>query len=148
MHDEWKQTFDALPDMLALIDTNHRIIRVNKAMAICLNMTPEKCVGQPCYRLMHGKDAIPDQCPHSMLLKDESSHVVEVSERHLNMELQITVSPLFDEKGALIGCVHVARDITDSRKIENILKKSERCLHSITNNMMDLVTVLDLKGNI
>lgn len=38
---EWELTFDAVPDMIAIIDRNHRIVRINQSMARRLNLTPE-----------------------------------------------------------------------------------------------------------
>ena len=31
--DEWERTFDAVPDLIAILDRQHRIVRVNAAMA-------------------------------------------------------------------------------------------------------------------
>ena len=31
--EEWERTFDAVPDLIALLDKEHRVTRVNKAMA-------------------------------------------------------------------------------------------------------------------
>jgi len=43
---------------------------------------------------------------------------VEIEERALNGFFHITVSPLYNEAGELIACVHVARDITEQKKGE------------------------------
>jgi PAS domain-containing protein len=37
---EWERTFDALPDLIAIIDQKHRILRVNKSMAERLRLKP------------------------------------------------------------------------------------------------------------
>jgi len=42
---DWERTFDAIPDMIAIIDDKYRFVRVNKAMATRLGMIPEECVG-------------------------------------------------------------------------------------------------------
>ena len=31
--DNWKNTFDLLPDVIAIMDADHKIVRMNKAMA-------------------------------------------------------------------------------------------------------------------
>ncbi len=36
----WPLLFDALPDLIAIIDNDHRIVKVNKAMANCLDISP------------------------------------------------------------------------------------------------------------
>ena len=57
--EEWENTFDAVPDLIAILDTNYRIIRANKAMANKLGVTPEEAVGFTCYEVVHGLNEPP-----------------------------------------------------------------------------------------
>jgi len=36
----WKLTFDAIPDLVTILDTDHRVVKVNKAMAERLITSP------------------------------------------------------------------------------------------------------------
>ena len=47
----WEQTIDIVPDPIAVLDTEYKIVRMNKAMATRLGMTPEECVGIACYHV-------------------------------------------------------------------------------------------------
>ena len=38
---DWELTFDAVPDLIFILDTNFRIVRANKAIAARLGLTPE-----------------------------------------------------------------------------------------------------------
>jgi len=122
--DEWERTFDAVPDLVAILDTEHRIVRVNKAMADRLGVTKNQCVGQTCYSCVHGTDAPPSLCPHSELLQDGQEHTAEVYEERLAGDFLISVSPLFDASGHLTGSVHIARDITDRKQADAALLQS------------------------
>ena len=51
--------FDAVPDLIAILDTQYRIVRVNQAMAQRLGISAEACVGQTCYSCVHGTDEPP-----------------------------------------------------------------------------------------
>jgi PAS domain S-box-containing protein len=51
--DRWELTFDAVPDMIAIIDDQFRIVQVNKAMADRLGVSPEDAVGLKCYEVVH-----------------------------------------------------------------------------------------------
>ncbi|MDA8123748.1 MAG: PAS domain-containing protein [Deltaproteobacteria bacterium] len=113
----WELTFDAVSDAIAIIDNQHRILRVNRAMADRLGVPPEACIGQSCYRCVHGLDAPPDLCPHAQLLKDGSEHRQEVHEERLGGTFLVSTSPLRDPQGRLLGCVHVARDITERKEM-------------------------------
>ncbi len=114
----WKSTFDALPDMISIINKKHEIIQVNRAMTDRLGKPIDHLLHTPCYRSVHGTDTPPAYCPHSKLLIDHKEHAVEIFNDHLNAHLHVTVSPLYDGKNKLIGSVHFARDISKHKKQE------------------------------
>jgi PAS domain S-box-containing protein len=120
---EWEQTFNAIPDLIAILGNNHQIIRANKAMADKLGVTTERAVGLTCYEHVHGTREPPIHCPHSMLLADGREHIVEVHEKRLGGDFLVTVSPLHDTKGHLVGSVHLARDITERKRTEEERKE-------------------------
>ncbi|RJQ14694.1 MAG: PAS domain S-box protein [Nitrospiraceae bacterium] len=120
--EEWERTFDSVPDLIAILDNQHRIVRVNKAMAERLGHDAEECVGMPCYRYVHGLSSPPGCCPHSVTMKDGCQHIAELHEDRLGGDFLVSTTPLFDERGQLIGSVHVARDITERKKAEEQLK--------------------------
>ena len=78
LNKEWEQTFNALTDLIAIIDVNHRIKRVNKAMADRLNVEADDLVGNTCFSLIHGTNEPPDFCPYKELLKDMKVHSNEI----------------------------------------------------------------------
>ena len=128
--EEWERTFDSVPDMIAILDNQHRIIRVNKAMANKLGVGAEQCVGLFCHECVHGLSGPPAFCPHSATLSDGRQHVAEVHEDRLGGDLLVSTSPLFDEKGRMIGSVHVARDITERKQAEEEIKSLNDDLRS------------------
>ena len=122
----WEYTFDSVPDLIAIIDTEYRIIRANRAMAARLGMEAKECTGLTCYRAIHGTDGPPSFCPHRQLIKDGLEHTAEVFEDFLKGYFLVSVSPLHDLGGKLIGSVHVARDINERKKAEDALRRSEQ----------------------
>jgi PAS domain S-box-containing protein len=121
--EEWIETFNTIPDLISIIDNQHRIVRVNKAMADRLGVTPEQAVGLSCYNCVHGIDTPIPACPHSLLLQDGKEHVAEVHEVKLGGDFIVSVTPLRDKGGAVKASVHVARDITARKKTEEELTR-------------------------
>ena len=122
---EWQLTFDSVPDLMMILDEKHSIIRANKATADKLGMSPEELVGQKCFERIHGEEAVPSFCLHSKLLADSVPHQAELTEGRLGGVFHVSVSPLRDATGRLLGSVHVARDITARKRAEEALGESE-----------------------
>lgn len=121
--EEWERTFDSVPDLIAILDGHNRIMRVNKAMAERLGIAAEACVGLPCYESIHGADHPPASCPHARTMADSREHQAEVHEERLGGDFLVTTTPLLDEHGAMIGSVHVARDITERKRAEEQIRR-------------------------
>ncbi|MBJ6799456.1 response regulator [Geomonas sp. Red259] len=115
---EWELTFDAVPDLIFITDTQHTITRANRAMADRLGMRPSEVPGRKCYELFHEMGGVPGTCPFVKLLQDGEAPHVEMEERHLGGFFEISVSPLYNEFGEITACVHVARDVTERKKAE------------------------------
>ena len=110
--EKFKTIYHAVPDMIAVLDLNYKILSINKAMSDKLGVSCDDAVGLTCYEVIHGTDCPPAFCPNAKLLQDEKTHVAEVHEPRLDGDYLVTVSPIYDLQGALFGSVHVAHDIT------------------------------------
>lgn len=122
MQREWELTFDAIPDPVMILDTQHRIVRMNRAMARALGKDAAAVAGKACYEVLHSANAPIACCPHSQLLVDGREHFSEVHDERLGGTFKVSVSPLYDGDNRLIGSVHVARDITALKEAEEDLR--------------------------
>lgn len=132
---EWEHTFDVVPDLIALIDRDHRIIRVNRAMAARMGSEPRQLVGSTCFEAVHGLSAPPDFCPHAKLLISGKEERAEVAEKRLDGIFDVTTSPLCDEAGRIMGSVHVARDITEHKMEEEELRVFNEQLRALATRL-------------
>ena len=146
--EEWGRTFDAVPDLISILDTHHTILRVNKAMADKLGMTPEEVVGLTCYEHVHGSQCPPNFCPHAMLLKDQQEHNVEIREDQLGGDFLVTCTPLRDKDGQLLGSVHVARDITERKRAEEEFRESVKKYSTIYDQSPIAIELYDAAGRL
>ena len=153
--EEWERTFDSVPDLIAILNNEHKILRVNKAMARRLGLTPEECIGLLCYEAVHGTVCPLEICPHSKTIKDGCDHIEEVHEGRLGGDFIVTTTPLLDEKGEYIGSVHVAHDITERKRAEELIKASlaekevllKEIHHRVKNNMQVVSSLVDLQAD-
>lgn len=120
---EWERTVDAMPDMIAIIGRDHRIIRINETLRKKLGLTYEEVHGQKCYACLHSSDKPEEYCLHKRMMIDGKEQEIEVFEEKLGGYCEITASPYHDHDGTLVGSVHIIRNINEKRKEE---KERER----------------------
>jgi two-component system, sensor histidine kinase and response regulator len=140
--DEWQKTFDAIPDLIAVIDTNHRIVRANKAMALKLACPSEEADGCYCFTTIHGLKSVPDFCPNIRTLLNNTEEHCDLVEHRLGGIFEVSTTPIFDDSGKLTGSVHVARDITMRKQKEQMMLENlalgEFALHHSMNELVTL----------
>lgn len=129
---EWERTFDSVPDLIALLDERHRVVRANRAMSDRLGVAPDQCIGLHCYQAVHGTSEAPAFCPHSLTCRDGQEHVVEVHEPRLGGDFLVSTTPIYNPEGRLIGSVHVARDISNLKKAEEALRTNNERLRILS----------------
>jgi len=81
-----------------------------------------------------------------MLLLDGREHTEEIHEDNLGGDFLVTTSPLHDADGNLIGSVHIARDVTERRKIERALLQKTEELDQYFSTSLDLFCIADTEG--
>ena len=144
---QWERTFDAVPDLIMLLDSDFNIVRINKAAADALGAPPSSFIGQKCYHFVHSTNAPPKFCPHMQLKKDGLSHTAHAHIHNLHGDFLISVHPLTTKAGKVIGAVHVARDVSELVKIQNQLReKRERLLkleNAKTHDLLDVARSLN-----
>ncbi len=139
--EEWENTFDAVPDLILLLDTDYRILRANKAAVSRLGMTSEEMVGRKCFECFHAEKAPPEHCPHARLLSDGKPHFGEITENRLGAVFEVGVWPLRDAEGRTWGAVDVARDITERKHAE---AERERLILELQQALAEVKTLSGL----
>lgn len=147
--DDWENTFNCMPDMVAILDLNYQMLHANKAMLAFMEPLCQK--DNRCYKIMHGLDAPPVWCPHHQLRIDGLVHTQEVFEPRFNKHLSITVTPVHDPDGNLSGSIHVVRDITErilaEEELANLIQEVESrnsFVESVITNLQSGIIVVDL----
>ena len=121
---EWERTFDAVPDMVAILDDDFNIVRLNRAMANALSSSPADCIGLKCYETINGSPCAQLNCPHLLTSQDGQTHVGEIENLRLGGNFLVSSTPLYDGQGSLTGSVYVARDISERKRSELALRQA------------------------
>lgn len=123
---QWEMTFDAISDLVSIHDNNFRMIRVNRAACEFFKMEPEELVGSYCYELFHNSSSPCEECPVMTLRKNLQPYSTELVESYWNKCFLVSVSPIFNEKQEFVGVVHIAKDITEKKRLEGQLRQAQK----------------------
>lgn len=123
---EWETTFDAMQDCVSVHDTAGKVIRANVALARRLKTIPQKVVGRCCSEIYNPAGSNDAPCRHTGSLRSEALVVEEMTLPMMDGVFQISVSPWYDKDKRLVGSIHVAKDISNEKLLQQQLIQSEK----------------------
>jgi len=124
--EEWRTTIDTITDWVSIQDSHFRIVRLNKAYADIFKKHPRELVGKTCYELVHGTSEPVPYCPHRKTMQTRAPSIAEYFEPHLGVYLETATSPVINERGEVVASVHITRDITERKRMEEQLLIADR----------------------
>jgi PAS domain S-box-containing protein len=143
---------DNIPDSIYFKDEKSRFIKVNKAKAEHSNVTPDKMIGKTDYEFLHEKDAEAIHVDDNIVMETGQPIINKIEKLTGGDEktrwISVTKVPRFDPEGNIIGTMGISRDITELKKIEEKLSKSEKKFRDIFDSTSDLLLYLDPDGTI
>lgn len=123
---EWETTFDAMQDCVSVHDTTGKVIRANVALARRMNTIPQKIIGRYCSQLYSEEGYDHTECRHTLPPESDALIVEEVNLSKMGGVFQLSVSPWYDKNNRLAGSIHVAKDISNEKLLQQQLIQSEK----------------------
>lgn len=120
---EWERTFDAVRELIVLTDPLLNVTRLNRALSERLGIPPAELVGRPWSDILGD---IPPPVDLRRLLEagvQDGSIEYDYASPRLGGEFRFSATPRCDEHGVIVGAVHVGRDVTTQRQIEELLRR-------------------------
>lgn len=124
---EWRRTFDSISDLIWIHDTDFKFIRVNRALSNLLSIEPKELIGKNCLEFLKKDDKFPaDNCLDRKTWEIIKPYAEEIYKKLSGVYYQITTSPLITDTGEFKGVVHIAKDVTEQKKLNDIFFESEK----------------------
>ncbi|MHB8908555.1 MAG: PAS domain-containing sensor histidine kinase [Syntrophales bacterium] len=129
---------DNLMDSMIVVDTNHySILHTNKQFLHFCGRNKESAIGKRCYELNHHRSTpcSPESCPLAESLKTRQQVTVEHIHHDsagMKHHLAITTIPILGESGEIQRVIHLARDITQRKQTEQMLRQQREELSQVS----------------
>ena len=124
--EEWENTFNAMSDIITIQDKNMNILKANKAFYEMFPGRKHLLSSPPCYEIFHGNKTTCKRCPAHKTFADGNIHREEITDEKKGRTYSVSTCPILAEDGKFEHIVHIVKDITQSKKLEEELFQSHK----------------------
>lgn len=140
---------DSSDDAIVGKDLNLTVTSWNAGAERIFGYSAEEMIGTSILRIVP-----PDRYDEEMMIREritrgervEPMETVRVAKGGRLLDIAVTISPIKDSRGQVIGASKVARDITERKRAERELAESHSLINAVVESTNDAVFVKDLEG--
>jgi len=142
--EKYRSLVEATTDWVWEMDSEGKFIYTNNKIMDYLGYTSQEIIGKTPFEF-----AIPEHGDRSLNIFHEKKPFEHLHDmhRHSNgtlVTLDTSGIPLFDDQGTFVGYRGVTRDITELKKAEEALRKSEEKFRQLSENARDMIYRMSL----
>ncbi len=139
---------DNIPFLAWLKDNNGRYISINHPFCSFFKLKPEDIIGKTDFDILPYDEAKRNtDIDRIVIASGERKHTEHSRKTSFGEEwVEIYKSPIFNEKGEVIGLTGISREITDRKRLEEAIKKNEEHFRALLRYSSDAITILDKEG--
>ena len=148
---EWSNALDFLDEPMYMVDLDDHILRANKAFYQSRKISAEEAVGQIVTQFVHpdGEDV---PCKVCQARKDRIDTIIILEaddpENSKNIPMEISIKVIRNNNKQPIAIIQRMRDLTESRKAEKALRRSETLFKELLNSTPEPLIVSNADGTI
>ncbi len=152
---EWlRVTLSSIGDAVIATDAAGRITFLNPAAAALTGWQPEEALGrlvQSVFRIIDEETHAPAEDIVGRVLREGNvvnlaNHMALITRGGLEIPIEDSAAPIRDSAGQVCGVVLVFHDVTEKRRAQQALRKSEAQLQTILENLTEGLVVATLDG--
>jgi len=121
---EWRETFDSITDLIAVIDKDFNITRANRAFHEYFTISPYAEINKKCHELLG--TCHESECLHIKSMENRRPASSELHDAKTGKILQVSFFPYFSPEGDSLGSIFIGKDITEKKENDMRLIMNER----------------------
>ncbi|MCK8826084.1 PAS domain-containing hybrid sensor histidine kinase/response regulator [Fuchsiella alkaliacetigena] len=133
---------NSLGELVIYRDRDLNIVWANAKAGESANKAPSSLKGQKCYQIWGDANSPCEDCPVIKAMENGEIYKGETNSPD-GRYWKVTVSPVKNDKGEIIGTIEVGIEITDLKKRENKLKKQKDLLRGVIDGIPDILIILN-----
>jgi PAS domain S-box-containing protein len=128
---EWQRTFNAINEIIFLLDPTLRVLRANRAAEQYFDARPGELVGLQCFELFREATAPCEGCPAFKSIHEQLSFSCQIEHQNLKSSKSsnfflVSSAPLFDETKTLTAIVCFAKNISELKQLESKVRQAQK----------------------
>lgn len=143
--------FNNTSDAICVTDLNGETLHVNEAFMGLFGWSYEECIGKSVFLTVPAD--LQEEVRNLHEAVEFGGHISGYETRRVKrngeeFDVSVTISPIRNNAGNAIAIASISRDITDNKRVEAALRRSEMKYRLIADNMTDIIGVLNPEGGI
>jgi PAS domain S-box-containing protein len=144
-----RQIVESASDAIITKDLQGIVTSWNAGAERTLGYTPGEMIGQPVTRIIPPSRLVEEEAILEILARGELIEHFETERLHKQghiIAVSVTVSPIHDASGRVIGASKVARDITARKNSEELLRASNARFRLLAESLPQLIWTCNAQG--
>lgn len=142
---QYRTLMESLNEAVMLVDNNDTVLFINNKFTDMMGYTPEEIIGKIGYEVLFDpadKDIVISSNAERIKGKSGQYEVSQIKKNGDRIDLLINGSPVYDDKGNVIGSLGAMTDITDRNRAEKLLRESEIKYFTLFENASDAIFLM------
>jgi two-component system, cell cycle sensor histidine kinase and response regulator CckA len=149
--ERYRGVFDNAAVGIDVVDANGRFVRANSSLCNMLGYSEDELLNLTILDITHPEDVDFSQVEHQKMVRGETDSY-GFEKRYVTKDgrvvwANVSVSALHGPDGVYMGTIGVITNITDRKRSEEELEKSEMFLQQVVENIPDMIFVKDAENS-
>lgn len=134
--------FENISDYVLVLDNQNRVIDANPSFLSLVELKSKQVIGHPAANILHRWPEIIEALKNTDITKGKQEFILD--DEGAKEYVEVEVSPIVDRRKQLLGRVFVGRDITERKKLEQVLRNiSHELEERVRDRTKDLAEAYD-----